>query len=186
MANQPDNVMISKWFPQSDILAHPNTKLFISHCGLGSVTEAKFHGVPILGMPVFGDQPSNLVNIVNDGWAVGCPLNTLNEELFTAALNEVLYNKTYYNTVKTISNLYRDRPRHPVDTAVYWVEYVIRHNGAKHMQSPAVHLNFFQYHSLDVIGFIILCIYLVFKFIKFGVCAVVRKCCRSKSKVKRE
>lgn len=59
--------MIRKWFPQSDILAHPNTKLFISHCGLGGVNEAKFHGVPILGMPVFGDQPRNLAAIVRDG-----------------------------------------------------------------------------------------------------------------------
>lgn len=175
--------MIGKWLPQSDILAHPNTVLFISHCGLGSVNEARFHGVPILGIPIFADQPSNMAAIEKDGWAVGCPLNEITEERFSLALHEILDNKTYYNEVKRISNLFRDRQQHPLDRAVYWVEYVIRHKGAKHMQSPAVHLNWFQLHSLDVIGFIVLCIYVIVKVVKIFVCAVVRRC---RAKVKRE
>ncbi|KAJ6646775.1 UDP-glucosyltransferase 2, partial [Pseudolycoriella hygida] len=44
LPNLPDNVKIGKWLPQDDILAHPNVKLFISHCGKGGITEAKYHG----------------------------------------------------------------------------------------------------------------------------------------------
>lgn len=53
----PKNVKIQAWMPQNDILAHPNTKLFISHCGLLSTQEALWYGVPVLGFPVFADQP---------------------------------------------------------------------------------------------------------------------------------
>lgn len=33
LPNIPPNVMIGKWLPQTDILAHPNMVLFISHGG---------------------------------------------------------------------------------------------------------------------------------------------------------
>lgn len=47
---KPDNVHMVKWLPQIDLLAQPQIKFFISHCGTGGVYEAKFHGVPILGI----------------------------------------------------------------------------------------------------------------------------------------
>lgn len=185
LPNKSNNVMIKKWFPQSDILAHPNVKLFISHCGLGSVNEAKYRGVPILGIPIYGDQSKNLASIELDGWAISCPLNELNEQRFSKALNEILSNSSYRNVVGQISTLYRDRPQSPLDRAIYWIEYVIRHNGAKHMQSPAIHLNFIQYHSLDVIGFMIIVLYVFYKITKTLVCFVFRKC-KSMLKLKRD
>lgn len=38
----------------------------------------------------------------------------------------------------------------PMDRAIYWVEYVLRHNGASHLRSSCVPLNFTQYFSIDV------------------------------------
>lgn len=38
-----------------------------------------------------------------------------------------------------------------MDTAVYWVEYVIRHKGAPRLQSTAKQLAWYQYYLLDVI-----------------------------------
>ncbi|KAG5670631.1 hypothetical protein PVAND_000879 [Polypedilum vanderplanki] len=57
--NKPDNVMISSWLPQRDILAHPNVKAYICHGGLLGTTEAVYEGVPVLGIPIFGDQKTN-------------------------------------------------------------------------------------------------------------------------------
>lgn len=62
-----NKLMVRKWLPQDDILAHENVKLFVTHGGLLSCTESILRGKPILGIPFFGDQmvkfdfPSELI-----------------------------------------------------------------------------------------------------------------------------
>lgn len=170
MDEKPENVFISKWLPQSDILAHPNVKIFISHCGYGGVVEAKHYGVQIIGIPFAGDQHSNIAKIVNEGWGIRLDFNELSEETLMNAINEMLENPKYSETVKRLSGLSRDRPMSAMKTAIFWVEYVIRHRGAPHLHYPGAELNFFQTNSIDVIGFLALTILITFKIFKFIFC----------------
>lgn len=52
---------------------------------------------------------------------------------------------------RSVSQRYRDQPLTPLETAVFWTEYVLRHRGAPHLRSASVDLNFVQYHNLDVL-----------------------------------
>lgn len=173
---KPENILMTKWLPQDDILAHRNIRFFISHCGLGGVNEAKFHGVPILAIPVFGDQPNNAKAIVSEGWALELPYASINATSLSTAINELITNETYTRKAKELSKLYRDRPQSALEEAVFWTEYVLRHNGARHMQSPALQLNFVQQTSLDVIAAFLLILYVFLKILKwltvklFGYC----------------
>lgn len=92
LEGKPGNVLTSKWLPQDDILAHPNVKLFISHCGLGSVAEANYHGVPIVGMPIGIDQISNADNIIKEGWGEKVDFSNLNQKDLHDAILQVLQN----------------------------------------------------------------------------------------------
>lgn len=56
--NLPPNVMVRKWMPQSDILAHKNLKLFIAHGGIAGTYEGIYHAKPMLFIPFYGDQVS--------------------------------------------------------------------------------------------------------------------------------
>ncbi|KAI9595003.1 hypothetical protein BDF19DRAFT_443129 [Syncephalis fuscata] len=55
--------------PQRAVLKHPSVKLFVSHCGMGSTNEAMESATPVLGIPGFGDQPTNaaIINNLNAG-----------------------------------------------------------------------------------------------------------------------
>lgn len=161
LENIPKNIKLWKWLPQDDILAHPNLKLFITHGGGGSIVESRYHGVPIVGIPVFAEQPVNVANAEREGWGIGVPYEILSYETLSTAVNKILVNSTYTDKVKYLSNIYRDRPMTNLDTAIFWIEYVIRHHGAKHIQSNSIYLNFWQFYSLDVIGFLSLILILV-------------------------
>jgi glucuronosyltransferase len=72
--------------------------------------------------------------------------------------------------MKKISALSKDKPVNSLNRAVWWAEYVIRHNGAKHLRSAAIDLAWYQYLLLDVGAFLfillaitVLVIYLISK-----------------------
>lgn len=54
-----DMGLILEWAPQTKILGHSSTGGFLSHCGWSSLTESMKFGVPIIGMPMKVDQPTN-------------------------------------------------------------------------------------------------------------------------------
>lgn len=162
------------WLPQDDILAHQNVKLFITHGGKGSIVESQFHGVPMIGLPVFGDQPINVKTMVNDGFGLELDYQSMSEDDFRKAIDEVINNRTFANNVQKFSKIYRDRPISARDTAVYWIEYVIRHHGAPHLQSPLVHSNVIVQYSLDVLCFLFLVLFIFVKFAKILVCFIIK------------
>jgi glucuronosyltransferase len=50
--------------------AHPNVRLFITHGGLLSKQEAINRGVPLLGIPIYGDQRLNMRKAENFGYGI--------------------------------------------------------------------------------------------------------------------
>ncbi|OXA38205.1 UDP-glucuronosyltransferase 2B7 [Folsomia candida] len=150
--NVSKNVFLSKWIPQQGLLGHPKIRLFITHCGGGGTEEAVFHGVPLIGIPFYGDQPLNAQSAENRGYLVRLEWNDLTEDRLLEAINEVLNNPRYRKSVQELSAIFRDQVDNPLDRAVFWVEYVMRHNGAPHLRSAGRNLSLIQYHSLDVVA----------------------------------
>ncbi|XP_058795636.1 UDP-glucosyltransferase 2-like [Phymastichus coffea] len=145
----PSNVKIMPWMPQQAVLAHPNTKVFVTHGGLGGTQEALYYGVPMIGIPLFGDQFRNVQSFVEKQMGVKIDYKQLNGKTMGAALTALLHNPTYQEKAKYYSKLFRDNPIRPMDKAAFWIEYVIR-NGANVLKSPALELSFLQLSLLDV------------------------------------
>lgn len=149
-----NNTMLVKWLPQNDILGHPKTKLFISHGGTNGLYEAIYHGVPVLGIPLIFDQDDNFVRLVARGAADTVEISTLNVESMTKALKNILNpEKPYRQNMRKLSQLLHDKPMKPLDSAVFWIEYVMRNKGAAHLRTESYKLPWFVYHCLDVMVF---------------------------------
>ncbi|XP_069313540.1 UDP-glucuronosyltransferase 2B4-like isoform X3 [Eulemur rufifrons] len=160
--NKPDalgsNTQMYKWLPQNDLLGHPKTKAFITHGGANGVYEAIYHGVPMVGIPLFADQPDNIAHMKAKGAAVRVDINTLSSTDLLNALKTVINDPMYKENAMKLSRIHHDQPMKPLDRAVFWIEFVMRHKGAKHLRVAAHDLTWFQYHSLDVIGFLLACV----------------------------
>ncbi|KAI5433224.1 hypothetical protein KIW84_020487, partial [Lathyrus oleraceus] len=52
------------WAPQTQILAHPATGGFVSHCGWNSTLESIYFGVPIAAWPLYAEQQANAFELV--------------------------------------------------------------------------------------------------------------------------
>ncbi|XP_034654248.1 UDP-glucuronosyltransferase 2B13 isoform X1 [Drosophila subobscura] len=150
----PPNVMIRKWLPQADILAHPQVKVFITHGGLFGTQEGVHYAVPMLGIPFYCDQHLNMNKAVLGGYAISLHFQSITPEILEHSLLELIHNATYKENIHRVSSIFRDRPQAPRKSAVYWIEYVIRHKGAPHMRSAGLDLNWFQFYLLDVIAFV--------------------------------
>ncbi|XP_008938240.1 PREDICTED: UDP-glucuronosyltransferase 1-1-like [Merops nubicus] len=177
--NLPKNVKLVKWLPQKDLLAHPKARAFITHGGSHGVYEGICNAVPMLLMPLFGDQMDNAKRVESRGAGLTLNILEMTSEDISTALKAVINDKKYKENIKRLSDLHLDRPIHPLDLAVHWVEFVMRHKGAPHLRPAAHDLNWIQYHSLDVIAFLLAVLLLsLFISIKCCLCCCRRCCCK--------
>lgn len=154
------NVMTVQWLPKSDILAHPNVILLITHGGIFGSQEGLYRGVPMLFIPFYGDQFRNALRAEKAGYGLTLPWSELTTITLREKLNDLLAHTVYKEKAMEISKLFKDNPIPVMEQAIYTIEYVIRHNGASHWKSAGVKRSFYQHMLLDVyfvfmLGFII-------------------------------
>ncbi|KAG5896758.1 hypothetical protein JTB14_031737 [Gonioctena quinquepunctata] len=147
--HKPDNILFQNWMPQQDILAHQNVKVFVTQGGLQSIEQAVHYGVPLVGIPIFGDQPTNVKILVDKGMAIHIDFKSITVEKLKQAIIEIGTNKKYKQEVLKSREILLDRPMNELDKVIWWIEHVIRHKGAKHLRSPAADMSFFHYFMLD-------------------------------------
>jgi hypothetical protein len=71
-------MVVSSWAPQVEVLRHPATGAFLSHCGWNSTLEAVAAGVPMVCWPMYAEQRMNKVFIVEE-MKLGVAINGYDE-----------------------------------------------------------------------------------------------------------
>ncbi|KAG7245678.1 hypothetical protein CRUP_030325 [Coryphaenoides rupestris] len=80
--------------------------------------------------------------------------------------------------------MHRDQPIKPLEKAMFWIEFVMRHKGAPHLRTDSYKMSALQYHCIDValvlLAALLLFLLLSVSTLRFFWSKVVR---RSKAKV---
>lgn len=172
--NKPDNVKLAKWVPQTDLLAHKNVKLFITQGGQHSIEEAIYREVPLLAVPFFGDQFSNAKRIEGRELGKWLDVEKITSDELVETIDEIITNPKYKENVVKLGKIVKDEQISPTKKAVWWTEYLIRNDGAKHLAYHGVKVPTYQIYYLDVIAAYLAILTLLYYLIKI----IVRLCAR--------
>ena len=100
----PENILLREKVPQLEVLKRAD--LFITHCGMNSTLETIKYGVPIIGLPLDADQPTNAVRIC-DGLSFGIRLNpeTFTPEQLAHSIDQVLSDVKFKANIQRMSEI---------------------------------------------------------------------------------
>nr|WRK23954.1 ecdysteroid UDP-glucosyltransferase [Bombyx mori nucleopolyhedrovirus] len=126
----PANVITQNWFNQRAVLRHKKMAAFITQGGLQSSDEALEAGIPMVCLPMMGDQFYHAHKLQQLGVARALDTVTVSSDQLLMAINDVLFNATTYK--KHMAELYalinNDKATFPpLDKAIKFTERVIRY-----------------------------------------------------------
>ncbi|XP_049859780.1 UDP-glycosyltransferase UGT5-like [Schistocerca gregaria] len=174
----PPNVKMSKWLPQQSVLAHTNVRIFITQGGLQSFNEATYYGVPLIGIPFMGDQHYNVAKMVSAEIGYRLQFRSITKDVVLKAIRTILGDPKYRENMKKLSAVYREHQAESLPKAIWWIEYVLRHNGAPHLRSAGMDLSWYQLLLLDVIAFVlcvtVICSVTMYSLVRFLISVVFK------------
>ncbi|XP_055367782.1 UDP-glucuronosyltransferase 2B20-like [Betta splendens] len=140
----------------------------------------------MVGIPMFCDKPENMGRMKSKGGAVMMDIKSMKAKDLRDALNAVVNGKSYKENAMRLSSIHHDRPMTPLEEAVFWIEFTLRNKGAKHLRVQAHQLTWYQYHSLDVLVFLLTVVLLLIVLLVKTCTFCLRRCCGRTGKKKTE
>ncbi|CAD5210530.1 unnamed protein product [Bursaphelenchus okinawaensis] len=130
----PPNVHIFSWLPQRDILLHPKTLIFITHGGMNSITEATYSGIPMICIPLFGDQARNGYMVNRKGVAkVLSKFDLDKSDVISGLIEEMVKDHDYKRRAVELADIIRNKPVTPEERLVKTAEYAVKYDIAGHL-----------------------------------------------------
>ncbi len=94
------------YVPQLEVLQH--TDVFVTHGGMNSSSEALYYGVPLVVIPVTGDQPLVAKRVTEVGAGVQLDRRALTPEMLRKAVEKVMNDKIFKENSRRIGKSLRD------------------------------------------------------------------------------
>ena len=116
----PPNVMLETFVPHGSVL--PRATAVITQCGLGTVMKALAHGVPLVCIPLVGDQADNAARIEALGAGVRLPSDA-DPSRIRKAIEQVLTDRRFRTAAQRFADAVAGED--PVQAAVDEIQSVL-------------------------------------------------------------
>uniref|UniRef100_A0A0N5A5S8 glucuronosyltransferase n=1 Tax=Parastrongyloides trichosuri TaxID=131310 RepID=A0A0N5A5S8_PARTI len=147
-----ENLILSKWLPQSDLLNDKRLTLFITHGGLGSTTEVFFRGVPVVAIPILGDQLRNVKLFEKHEIGLIMGKEELSKpEVLEKKIKQILEDEKYRKNAENAAKRLKKRPFQPKELVVKYVEFAADVIDLSVLDLASRKMGFIEFYNLDII-----------------------------------
>ena len=150
----PKHVKLLPWLPQQDLIGQSKTKVFITHCGNNGQYEAVYHGVPMIGFPLFAEQPHNCMRMKSKGLGLCMDINSFTSDDLSNNINMIMNDVDYSRKAKRLSAILRAQGD-PNEAIADQLEHVMEFGG-DHLRSVSAEMPLYEFLMLDILGFVLL------------------------------
>ncbi|KAL5260556.1 hypothetical protein ACHWQZ_G010637 [Mnemiopsis leidyi] len=175
------------WIPQKDLLGSGKLDLFFSHCGNNGRMEAIFFNVPLLCVPLFGDQYYNARLVRRNGFGSYLTWEELTEESLTETIKNLLGKKEeFVEKMRRAADIARNDPGAGTETLRYYTDLLVKNGNADHLVNRIImNQSTNEIYNLDIAVLALVCVLLSIVFILFVLVKCLRLlCCRLFTKIK--
>jgi MGT family glycosyltransferase len=116
----PSNVRVERFVPHSAVL--PDAAVMVTQCGLGTVAKAMACGVPLLCIPLLGDQPDNAARVVARGAGIRIDHDVQPKDI-SVAIRRLLTEPSFRKAASTLAATLRQE-KDPTQRATNEIEAV--------------------------------------------------------------
>lgn len=101
----PPNVIFETFVPHASVL--PRVAMVVTQCGMGTMLKALAHAIPLVCVPLQGDQPDNATRVVSRGAGVRLDRGASPEEI-RAAIQRVLDEPSFRESAQRLGSALAD------------------------------------------------------------------------------
>ncbi|GMT15908.1 hypothetical protein PFISCL1PPCAC_7205, partial [Pristionchus fissidentatus] len=149
IASKVENLHLSKWMPQVNILAHPRMSAFVTHGGMGSTQETASRGVPGIFVPLFGDQPRNAGMMEHNKLGkVSKRIANRSPAKFYLGFRQKRSSKCYLKNAKRVSAMLHKKPFTVIEQIVKYTEFAAEFGPSKALRPQSHDMNWIEHNNL--------------------------------------
>ena len=150
----PKKILEEAWVPQKSLLHSGKISFFISHCGNNGRIESIFYNVPLLCIPLFGDQYHNARLVARNEFGLYITKERLDTITFTQAVENMIQNNTKHKiSLSKAMDIAKNDPGAGIKVLKFYSDLLIENGSANFLRNKIIVKQwYYEIMNLDIVA----------------------------------